>query len=897
MKIHLLMTLALILAYNSFSTRIAADEISYDYDILIRSGVVVDGSGSPGYAADVGIKDGKIVFIGQQSEGTAREIVDASGRVVAPGFIDSASLIGMAYLDYSDMSIKAYPEDHVIAPALYQGVTTMVWGEGGQWGPSTIRAFRKSFTGGVELGANVAVYAGHLAIRKEVMGMVGRLPTEKELERMKALVREAMELGAVGLSIPFLVVPSRYGKAEELTALSRQVALFDGILNAHLMRNPVNAPLESVAEIIDLGREADIPVKLEGMRAMALRNKGRIREIIAMITKARSDGVEVVTGQYPYDGSAVYLLSDMIVIPGEHLAFRKPFSPDRLKRLREMLRDPVQRARLKDLTENGGEGVVSHIQLVDGYDGIRIEGVPDRPDLSGRYLVHIAEQRGVSPFDAMADLIIGAEDKIIIAHGASDEEDSRILLVQPWNMISSLGEDLGFTPARNHPRFTGSYPRVLGHYVRELDLLGLPEAIRKMTSMPADFLRLSDRGRIMQGMAADIVIFDPVQIAAQSTWVEPNRFSKGVSHLIVNGVSVMDDGELTGRTPGKFVSRQTPSSGSHPKVPADVQINSKSDCVAEQGVNYLCGFVFPEDIVNVGSTGLVLASGGTGPGLMYLIDPASGTWTELINNDLFSLRHDSDAWPDCPGPLNLEAFDVHGLSLREISPGRFSIYSTSHGEREAIEIYDLELKGKNQGGTPVLTWTGCVPLQQDGHFNSVAQLEDGGFVTTRMVDQNADRKSVWGKITGRVYEWHPGGQLQAIEGTELSMPNGIVVSRDGRYIYVTASGTNELVQFDRHAEPVSKRSVSTPMWPDNIRWTSNGKLMSAGAHIANSAICGKPLCLEGWEVIEVDPETLAISSLGGADETASMPRASAAIRVGNEIWASGPDRIARFPLD
>ena len=319
-----------------------------------------------------------------------------------------------------------------------------------------------------------------------------------------------------------------------------------------------------------------------------------------------------------------------------------------------------------------------------------------------------------------------------------------------------------------------------------------------------------------------------------------------------------------------------------------------SDCQSEQGVTYLCGFLRPEDVVNVGSTGLVLASGHRAPGHMYLIDPATDTWSELIHNDTFRLQHDTNAWPECPGPLNLGAFDVHGISLAETSPGRFSIYTTSHGEREAIEIYDLDVRG----AAPVLSWTGCVLLQQDGYFNSVARLADGGFVTTRMRDLNAATQSVRGIISGRVFEWRPGGELRPLAGTELSLPNGIAVSADERYLYVTASGTRELVRFDRRATPIGKRTVSTPMGPDNIHWDSNGKLVIAGPHEADPATCGEARCFEGWSVIEVDPETLAIARLGGMDETAAMQRASAAIRVGNEIWVgSNQDRIARFPLN
>ena len=318
-----------------------------------------------------------------------------------------------------------------------------------------------------------------------------------------------------------------------------------------------------------------------------------------------------------------------------------------------------------------------------------------------------------------------------------------------------------------------------------------------------------------------------------------------------------------------------------------------SECRSEPGLSYLCGFVLPEDVVNVGSTGLVLASGHRAPGNMYLIDPATGASSELIHSAAFERRHDTGTFPGCPGPLNLEAFDVHGISLAETSPGRFSIYTTSHGEREAIEIYDLDVRGAE----PALTWTGCVPLQQDGYFNSVARLKDGGFVTTRMRDRNMATDAARGTISGRLFEWHPGGELQPLAGTELSLPNGIEVSADDRYVYVAASGTQELVRFDRSAAPVGKRTLSLPMGPDNVHWDGNGKLVIAGPNPAGPATCNGGPCRTGWTVVEVDPEAWTFSRLGGADGTAALQRASSAIRVGNEIWVgSNEDRIARFPL-
>jgi hypothetical protein len=319
-----------------------------------------------------------------------------------------------------------------------------------------------------------------------------------------------------------------------------------------------------------------------------------------------------------------------------------------------------------------------------------------------------------------------------------------------------------------------------------------------------------------------------------------------------------------------------------------------ADCRDEQGLTYLCGLVLPEDVVFLGTTGFLLVSGHRAPGHMYLLDAAAGTQVELIHGAGFRQRHDTRTFPGCPGPLNLEAFDVHGLSVAETSPRRFSVYTTSHGAREAIEIYDLDLSGS----TPALAWRGCVTLPQDSYFNSVARLADGGFVATRMRD--ASWKRTPGApvgITGHLIEWHPGGQPQPLAGTEMSLPNGIDVSKDERYIFVAEMGTHEIVRFDRRATPMEKRGVALPISPDNVHWAPDGKLLTAGPNYVAPETCSGAACRTGWSVFEVDPLSFAFSRLGGADQTAVMQGVSSAMRVGDAIWVgSNDDRIARLPL-
>ncbi len=320
---------------------------------------------------------------------------------------------------------------------------------------------------------------------------------------------------------------------------------------------------------------------------------------------------------------------------------------------------------------------------------------------------------------------------------------------------------------------------------------------------------------------------------------------------------------------------------------------ASADCVNEQGLTYICDLVVPEEVVTLGSTGLVLVSGHRAPGNMYLIDPADGVPSELIHSAAFSQQHDAEMFPGCPGPLNLESFDVHGISPAEIAPRRFSLYTTSHGEREAIEIYELDLSG----ASPSLAWTGCVLLDQGGYHNAVIRLGNGGFVATYMRDQGVSNADVQpGQITGHLIEWQPGGEPQTLAGTEMSLPNGIEVSADERFLYVAASGTNEIVRFDRSQMPMAIGRAPLPIRPDNFRWDTDGNLTSAGAVPADPGCAGPGCTTAGWSAIAIDAQTFDVTVLGGADADAAMQRVSAAIRLNGEVWvASNLDRIARFP--
>lgn len=530
-----------------------------EYDLLIRNGRVIDGTGSPGVEADVGIRGDRIAAVGNLSAASANRTIDARGLVVAPGFIDVHSHAAPALAD----SAKRFNEG-----VLRQGVTTIVGGPDGAFSPGIIRSLIDRYEQ-QGIGTNVAFYVGHNAVRLRAMSpMEGPLtpedlrrssaatnevqqrpPTPQELAQMKALVREGMELGAVGFSTGLMYPPGMYSNTDEVVALTRAAAPYGGIYTSHV-RSPVKEWIKSNREAIEIGERAGVPVKLTHLKAVGLRNAGKTDSLIAIVEAARRRGVEVVSDQYPYDGAATTALSDVIAVP-DSLGEREDF------KLGRALADRSARSAMQEATEQPKGGDFTWVNALGGYGSFRIVSSPGSPELEGRYVVRLAEERGRSPFNLVAGLVADADRPIRITLGAVQESDVQALLDQPWNMIASDGGWAdGSDTQEGHPRSTGTFSRLLGHYVRESGVLSLEEAIRKITSFPADFLALSDRGRLQEGAVADVVVFDPDRIAARSTWDHPQRFTEGVRHVLVNGVEALSDGQLTGKTPGEFVRRK-----------------------------------------------------------------------------------------------------------------------------------------------------------------------------------------------------------------------------------------------------------------------------------------------------------------------------------------------------
>jgi hypothetical protein len=329
------------------------------------------------------------------------------------------------------------------------------------------------------------------------------------------------------------------------------------------------------------------------------------------------------------------------------------------------------------------------------------------------------------------------------------------------------------------------------------------------------------------------------------------------------------------------------------------------NCAPSGPLNYVCGLKNAEDIVQLGSSDWLIVSGlsplnqpaSAAPGRIYLLNHKTKAHEEWFPGAAPALQHDKQTFGVCPGPVNTANFSPHGLALREQAANRYRLYMTSHGEREAIEVFEIDASGAR----PAIAWVGCVVLPEKTFANSVAVLADGGFVTTKMMDPtvpNPFAEVTAGKITGHVYEWHPGGAVTAVVGTELAGANGIELSPDQRWLFVAAIGSGEVVRYDRNAKPLAKQAVKVDIRPDNLRWGASGKLYTVGGNLA-AAECASPPCATGWSVYEIDPQTMQATRVAGADPAATLQGASTALPIGNEIWIGtfSGDRVGYLSVD
>lgn len=496
------------------------------YDVVIRGGMVLDGSGAPGFRADVAIRDDRIVQIDREGirAGEARMALDAEGLVVAPGFVDHHAHIQRAIF-----------ERPLAESFIRQGITTILASlhSGDQPYPLAEAAAQ------LRSAPNVGFFAGHNWIRRRVMGTADRAPTPGELERMKALVAEAMQDGALGLSTGLRYVPGAYARTEEVIELARVAARHGGIYVSH-MRDEGPGVVASIAELIRIAHEAGIPAQAQHHKAMGTAQWGLTRRTLAMIDSARTAGLDIKLDVYPYTATST---SSRVLFPSWALAGGQDSLAVRLQ-------DADTRARIEAgireriLNERGG-GDLRNIQF---------SSFPAYPEYTGKTLADFAADRGL-PNNADSGVQLAIELQLQGGFGGIwhvlDERDLIRLLRYPYTMICTDG-DLGALGEGNpHPRAYGAFPRLLARYVREMGILDLPEAVRRMTSLSTVQVGQNERGLIREGYFADITVFDPDRVRDRATFTDPHRYAVGIRHVLVNGIPVLQDGSLTGERPGR----------------------------------------------------------------------------------------------------------------------------------------------------------------------------------------------------------------------------------------------------------------------------------------------------------------------------------------------------------
>jgi N-acyl-D-amino-acid deacylase len=528
------------------------------FDLVITNGHIIDGTGSPWYSGDVGIRGGKIAAIGNLSDMQRTRAIDVHGMVVAPGFIDM--------LGQSELTILVDPR---LPSKIYQGITTEITGEGGSIAPlndSIIQFDRRSFAqynitpdwrsfqqyfARLEkqgMGINLASFVGATQVRRMVLGDDDKQPTPAQLDQMRELVRQAMREGAVGVSTSLEYAPAPYAKTEELIALASEASKYGGIYATH-MRNESDAILSAIDEALRIGREGHLPVEIWHLKVAGKANWGRMPEVVAKINAARAGGVDVSADTYAY---TVWFNSFSAFIP--------PWAHDGGDvKLIERLKDPAMRARIrKDMMTPSNEWD-NEWQEINGPQDILI-GVVQNPKLlplQGKRLAEVAKMQNKDPIDALFDLLIEDNAATGVAVFGMSEPDIVLALQQPW--VAFDNDSSGTSPEgilgqeHPHPRAYGTFPRILREYVREEKRLTLEDAIRKFSALPAQRMRLTDRGVLKAGMWADVVVFDPATVRDLATFENPNQLSQGMEYVLVNGVAVIDQGKQTGALPGKVL--------------------------------------------------------------------------------------------------------------------------------------------------------------------------------------------------------------------------------------------------------------------------------------------------------------------------------------------------------
>ena len=527
------------------------------HDLILRNGTIVDGSGAPGYLGDLAIDGDRITAVGDLGDLRGVTEVDVSGLAVAPGFINMLSWAGDALM-----------EDGRSQGDIRQGVTLEVFGEGVSGGPLTDQMKNLVVTSQGDIkfdvewttlgeylehleakgvSPNVASFVGATTLRVHEVGYEDRPPTEDELDRMRRLVRQAMEEGAVGLGSSLIYAPAFYAQTDELVELSKVAAEYGGLYISH-MRSEGNALLESVDELLTIARESGIRAEIYHLKAAGQANWGKLDAVIGRVEAARSEGLEITADMYTYTAGSTGLDAGMPpwVQEGGYdswaVRLRNPEIRDRVRR--EMTTPTNDWENL--LLAAGAEAT-----LLVGFKNAELRGY------LGQTLAEVAAARGTSVPDTAMDLVVEDGSRVQVVYFLMSEENVARQIALPWTSYcsdaGSYASEGVFLNSSTHPRAYGNFARLLGRYVRDEQIIPLEEAVRKLTSLPAENLRVRDRGRLAAGYFADVVVFDPATIQDHATYEDPHQYATGVVHVWVNGTQVLEDGEHTGATPGRVV--------------------------------------------------------------------------------------------------------------------------------------------------------------------------------------------------------------------------------------------------------------------------------------------------------------------------------------------------------
>ena len=516
-----------------------------DFDLLIRGGRVVDGTGNPSYLADVALKDGRVAALGRLEGKTAKRVIDAKGLIVSPGFIDIHN--------HSDSTLLT---DGNAQSMVRQGVTTMIFGEGESAAPS--RAFPR-FTDYFArlkqsgISTNVGTYVGSSSIWVQTRGQKAGPPSADELVKMRAAVRQAMADGALGVSSSLSGPPGNWIDTNTLVAMCEEASKFGGIYSTH-MRTEGQGVFESVREAIEIGKRASLPVDVIHIKIADHKLWGQMPELIGMIGNARAQGQEVEAHVYPYRAGQNNLAS--ILPPWAHEGGRA--------KLMENIGNASLRERLRSEVLNGipGTNWYNHYTATGSWEGMLLAELsnPAYKKYQGRRMNEVIRDIGGDPVDVLFKVLTdnGASVPTVFFHHS--EEDMRFAMKTPFVSIGSDGTAIAteglLAQQHPHPRFYGTFPRVLGRYVRDEKVITMEEAIRKMTSANASKLRIYDRGLLRAGFPGDVTVFDPKTIIDNATYDKPHQYATGVEFVIVNGTVVLDRGVHTGARPGAIVTRQ-----------------------------------------------------------------------------------------------------------------------------------------------------------------------------------------------------------------------------------------------------------------------------------------------------------------------------------------------------